>query len=358
MTIHPLLQEGLSAYHRGQYRTAREYFEAELAVASDEEERSIVLALAQLAGASEAQDRGQADVAQSRLQGVRDQLDLLSSPTLGVDLVKLRTSLPEPGAPLPLPPPRVTAASRLPVRALVRFALFVALVGAALFLLQTPAVRELLSREELVATLGRLRESWWAPLGLLLLYVVLAPLGVPITPLVFAGGAVFGTVQGTVVNYVGALLGAAASFLLARGLAHDLVHHVLGHRLKRVTRFLRQRSFWTLVRMRFIPIPYVVANFGTAVAGVRLSHFLISTAIGMLPVMLVSSYLASTFVEAAEGQRGGQVYQLLGAMFLFLGISFVPSGWIGWKRRKRYREILKARSGERPGRCRSRRHSG
>src|SRR5688500_17004666 len=119
---------------------------------------------------------------------------------------------------LPAAPPAPSEGRALPPlrRALLRFALFAAVVAAGFLVLRSTPLRDHLTPEAVGATLAALREVWWAPLALIGLYILLAPLGVPMTPLVLGGGAVFGAVWGALYNFLGTFLGGLVSYLFAR----------------------------------------------------------------------------------------------------------------------------------------------
>jgi uncharacterized membrane protein YdjX (TVP38/TMEM64 family) len=230
-----------------------------------------------------------------------------------------------------------------PRRAIVRFLLLAVLVGAGFAVLRFTPLRDQLTREALASTLAGLRDAWWSPLALGGLYLLLAPLGLPMSPLVFAGGAVFGFARGAVYNLGGLFVGAVASFLLARTLGHELIAHYLGERLKKVERMVSRQGFWALVRLRLLPLPFALVNYGMAFAGVRLPAFLLSTAIGLVPVTLLYSWVAASIAGAAAGDRGEMARNALLAIAALAIASLLPNLVTGWKRRQRYRGIRAGR---------------
>jgi uncharacterized membrane protein YdjX (TVP38/TMEM64 family) len=235
-------------------------------------------------------------------------------------------------------------------RAWLRFSLLVALAAAAFLVLRHTDAAEVLDQQRMVALVESLRSEPWAPFALLGLYLVLAPMGAPVTPLVLTGGAVFGTWLGALLNFVGLLLGGTVTFGVGRLLGRELVDRLLGARRAQLQKILRQHGFWALVRLRFIPFPYVLVNLTAAVLGIRLRVFLTSTALAFAPAMLVYSYFASSLVSAAEGDRAWVLGNLGLAMLLFLGLTFVPTYLIRRRRRarlERLREGRRERRGDR-----------
>lgn len=200
---------------------------------------------------------------------------------------------------------------------------------------------ELLERERLVQILEGLRRAWWSPLALLGLYAVLCPLGVPASPILFAGGFVFGTALGGLYNFLGTFLGAALSYGLGRVLGRDFVVHVAGKALRPVERKLSRLGFWALARVRFLPIPFPLVNYGAALTGIRSTVFLGSTALGLAPAVWIYTWFAAALAGAAAGERGQLLLQLVGALLAVFLITFIPAWWDGRRRRRRL-EALRA----------------
>lgn len=218
--------------------------------------------------------------------------------------------------------------------AVARFAVLVALVVAGVALLRWGPVAERLDAAELLATLRSVGAEPWAPAALIAAYVVLCPLGMPVSPLMLGGGLVFGFAAGTLVNFAGTWLGAAATFGVARLLGRDLVAQLLGPRLATIERTVERHGFWTLVRLRFVPIPYAAVNYAAALAGVRPGTFLAATAIGLAPATALFTYFAAALSKAAAGERSGVLIQLGVAFAALLLLTFVVPRWL----RRRARE--------------------
>jgi uncharacterized membrane protein YdjX (TVP38/TMEM64 family) len=232
------------------------------------------------------------------------------------------------------------------LRLVVRFLLLVAIVVAGFAALRWSPLAAYLSQEQLAATLDRLRGIWWAPLVLLGAYLVLCPVGFPAMPLMFAGGMVFGTLWGSVYNVAGLCLGGASTYLLGRGLGRDFVLHLAGRRMKRVERAIsRHGGFWSMVGLRFVPLPFVLVNYCAALAGIRPALFFTSTATGLALTVPVFTYFAATLSRAASGHRSGVFLQLGVALTLLTLVTLLPRLWYLRKRKLRYRELVASRKG-------------
>jgi uncharacterized membrane protein YdjX (TVP38/TMEM64 family) len=235
---------------------------------------------------------------------------------------------------------------RVPRHLLFRFLALVAIVGVGFAVLRWTPLAGYLTVERVSALLGRLREAWWAPAALIASYVILCPV-IPATPMMVAGGLVFGPVLGSVYNTIGAFLGGAVTYFLGRALGRGFVLHLVGNRLKRVERAVHRRGFWGMVGLRFLPVPYPLVNYTAALAGVRPALFLITTAIGLIPGVASFTYFASLLAKAASGNRSGILIQFAVASVLLLLLTFIPQVWMLRKRRERYRQLCSSRQARR-----------
>jgi len=166
-------------------------------------------------------------------------------------------------------------------------------------------------------------------------------MGIPTSPLMAAGAVVFGTAFGSLYNYLGSILGAALSFYLARGLGHELILHLFGNRLKRFEKTLERHGFWAIVRIRFIPVPFPVVNFGSALVGVKPGTFLLASALGLIIPIPIWTYLWSSILGVAGGDDAAHAGRNVAlALGLFLLLSFAPR-WLSALRRKRALEASK-----------------
>jgi uncharacterized membrane protein YdjX (TVP38/TMEM64 family) len=234
---------------------------------------------------------------------------------------------------------------RVPRHLLLRFLVLVAIVVTGFAVLRWTPLSEYMTVEKVSALLDRLRDAWWAPLALIASYVVLCPLFVPASPMMIAGGMVFGPVLGSVYNIVGTFLGGALSYVLGRALGRDFVHHLLGNRIKKVERTIARRGFWGMVGLRFVPLPYPLVNYCAALAGIRPGLFLVTTLIGLIPGVTVFTYFAALLTRAASGDRSGIYVQFVIASAALLVVTFIPQVLAMRKRKERYRQICERRRG-------------
>jgi uncharacterized membrane protein YdjX (TVP38/TMEM64 family) len=175
------------------------------------------------------------------------------------------------------------------------------------------------------ALLDTLAANPWSPIWLLGLWAVLCPLGVPVTPLVLAAGAVFGLGLGWLYNMIGAMLGASLSYYLAGKLGRELIVRLVGERRERqVEEVVHRHGFGFVMRSRLLPIPFALVNYAAALAGFPFRRFAAATFLGLLPALLLYTWFADALVRAATTERAGLVLNLGLVLLAMLALTFLP----------------------------------
>lgn len=129
----------------------------------------------------------------------------------------------------------------------------------------------------------------WAPLTSTALMLLHTFVPFPLELLAAANGVVFGTWGGIVITWTSMVLSAWLGYGAAR-FAGPLVFRLTpGDRLERVEEWTRQRSDWQLVAIRFVPIiSFSFLNLAMGFLGIRFWRFTWTTALGIIPIVVVS----------------------------------------------------------------------
>lgn len=163
-----------------------------------------------------------------------------------------------------------------------------------------------------------------APLIFMALYAAATVLFLPGSVLTITGGALFGPVWGTLYSLTGATLGATLAFLVARYLASDWVTRKAGGRLKQLIDGVEAESWRFIAFVRLVPLfPFNLLNYALGLTRVKLSHFIVTSYICMLPGAIAFTYLGYAGREAAAGSAGSIQKGLL-ALGLLALIVFLP----------------------------------
>ena len=163
-----------------------------------------------------------------------------------------------------------------------------------------------------------------APLIFMALYAAATVLFLPGSVLTITGGALFGPVWGTFYSLTGATLGATLAFLVARYLASDWVARKAGGRLKQLIEGVEKESWHFIAFVRLVPLfPFNLLNYALGLTRIKLSHFIVTSYICMLPGAIAFTYLGYAGREAAAGSAGSIQKGLL-ALGLLAMIVFLP----------------------------------
>lgn len=172
-----------------------------------------------------------------------------------------------------------------------------ALKGVALGLLLVAIVTLalVLGTPDIEAMRARVHEAGaWGPALFVALYVGLSLIPCPKALLTAAGGALFGLVPGAALALLGALVGAVISFGIGRLLGREAVDRLTRGRLVQVDTLLRDHGLAAVLVVRLVPlVPFIAINYAAGLTGVRLRHFVLGSAVGMVPGSLAYAALGA-----------------------------------------------------------------
>jgi phospholipase D1/2 len=190
-----------------------------------------------------------------------------------------------------------------------RFALELLVIAALVMAWRWTPLREWIS----VESLAHLHESPLAPVIVAAAYVLGGLLGVPITLLIVATCYAFDPARAALYALCGSLLSAAANYGAARAIGRDAVRRLAGPRLNDITRRLARRGAWAVAVLRLLPIAsFPVLSVVAGASRVRLRDFMLGTALGIVPPILLALVLVDR-VRAALAQPDAVNWSLLGA---------------------------------------------
>jgi len=142
--------------------------------------------------------------------------------------------------------------------------------------------------------------------GYVAFYIAVIGLSLPCGAIMtVAGGFLFGPVIGTIAALVGALVGGTVVFLVARSACGEWLTRRAGPFAAKLAEGFRADAFSYLLFLRLVPFPFWLINLAPALFGVRLSTFVVATALGMLPATLTFAVFGAgldSVIAAQEGQ--------------------------------------------------------
>lgn len=208
--------------------------------------------------------------------------------------------------------------------ALVKAGILIGFVVAAVLMVRSPAVKELLTAERLGAWLAA--AGVWAPLAFILFYAVGVCLFIPGTLLTTLGAAIFGPYWGFVYVYLAAMLGSTGAFLIGRYLGREFAASLIGDRLKKYDDAIERNGFATVLYLRLVYFPFTPMNFGMGLTKVRFRDYLWGTGLGILVGTFIFTFFVGTIKEVWASGQWGQLltWKIFLSVGLFIFSLFIP----------------------------------
>ncbi|HEY3055209.1 MAG TPA: VTT domain-containing protein [Thermoanaerobaculia bacterium] len=184
--------------------------------------------------------------------------------------------------------------------------------------------RQHLNRNEVLAAVELSRGVWYGPLILIALYAIGCIFAIPASLFIIVAGFIWGWKLGGAYAMIGGVLGATMSFLVGRFVGEGLLQK-FGRVGTAVTKQVDHAGFKSLLVLRLIPLfPFAVLNYGSGVAGVRLSDFVFATAIGLAPSNFVFAYCSDALFNGTMTE-GDALKRLAIVAVLMISIVLIPT---------------------------------
>ena len=129
-------------------------------------------------------------------------------------------------------------------------------------------------------------------IGLSVAQAIIAPL--PMNVITITNALVFGPIWGGLLSWFSTVLGASLCFLLSKKFGKPFAHKIVGDSIEKAERFFNKYGLHAMFLVRILPfIPFDAVSYGAPLVGVRFSRFLLATAVGIVPSILLYSYLGT-----------------------------------------------------------------
>ena len=172
------------------------------------------------------------------------------------------------------------------------------------------------------------RASLLVGAAFVILYGSVAALALPVTPLAYGAGAIFGFWRASVLVWIGSMLGAAAGYYLARGVLAAPARRLLGNYNDKLRSLRKGNVFLTSFRLQLMPIvPFGAFNYAAAISKFDPLPFFSGTALGIIPGTLMATFIGAQLAAGVHG-KSRRPYLWGGAVAIIaLALSFAPKLW-------------------------------
>ncbi|MEM6962451.1 MAG: VTT domain-containing protein [Myxococcota bacterium] len=157
---------------------------------------------------------------------------------------------------------------------------------------------DLQSHFELEAIQSTIRGAgWWGMLVFVLMFSVGELLHIPGIVFVAASMLVYDRFLGTLIAYAGAVMAVTVSFLVVRTLGGQVLGTLEQPWVRRALLRLDQRPIRTVILLRIVLWMLPALNYALALTRIRLFHYVLGSALGLLPPIVLISLLFDWFLE-------------------------------------------------------------
>jgi uncharacterized membrane protein YdjX (TVP38/TMEM64 family) len=126
--------------------------------------------------------------------------------------------------------------------------------------------------------------------GLMVGQAILAPL--PANVVTITNALVFGPLWGSLLSWASTILGACLCFLLSKTFGKPFAQKIVGTSIHKAEDFFRNYGLQAVFLVRMMPfVPFDAVSYGAPLVGVPFRRFLFATAVGIIPSILIYSYL-------------------------------------------------------------------
>lgn len=185
-----------------------------------------------------------------------------------------------------------------------RIRLITTVVAVAAFLvwawLATP-LRDYVNVAQLAAAAHSLEDVPFAPVVVIAVYVVGTLFLVPITLLIAVTGLVFGAWPGLAYAVGGSLASALVIYGLGVCLGNTWLRRLFGTRVDVLNKRVAKRGIRAVLAMRLVPVaPFAVVSVVGGASRISLRDYLVGTALGMAPGIVLKVVFTDQLARAAE----------------------------------------------------------
>ncbi len=194
-------------------------------------------------------------------------------------------------------------------------------VAALTALWKWTPLAELLEANRVTQWARELGTSWWAPILVMLAYTPAALTMFPRPLITLFAVVAFGPWLGFLYAMLGIELAAWLTFVAGKRLDREAVRRVAGAKLNDIIQVLRRRGLLAITALRLVPLaPFAVEGIVAGAVRVKLWHFMLGTAIGILPGTLTSTVFGDQ-LQAAMEDPSNVNYWLIGSALALLALA-------------------------------------
>jgi uncharacterized membrane protein YdjX (TVP38/TMEM64 family) len=183
---------------------------------------------------------------------------------------------------------------------------------------------EIVTAERILGWTRTVRETWWAPIVLVLAYTPAAFILLPRPLLTLVSVMTFGVLLGLTYSTGGVLLAALLTYYTGRTLPEKTLQRLAGDALEPAGKLLREHGVVAVFGSNMLPTPpFVVQNMIAGAVRIPLWKFMLGTLLALLPGMLAWTVFGDQINAALEDSSKVSWWLIGGALLLLVAFTLL-----------------------------------
>lgn len=172
--------------------------------------------------------------------------------------------------------------------------------------------------QQLTEAFESIAEQPLAPIIVVAVFVAGGLIAFPITVLILATVAVFGSWSGMLLAAVGAMASAVVTYFAGWQLGQKSLRRFVGPRINRIRRGMAEQGIVTVATIRLVPVaPFTLVNLVAGAMRVRFLDYCLGTLLGLAPGLLTMTLLAGQVMDVISNPTAGRIAVFAGLVLLW-----------------------------------------
>lgn len=211
----------------------------------------------------------------------------------------------------------------------IKAAVLIGVVAGLTALWRFTPLSELLEPRRIASWAHEFGGQWWAPLVTILAYSPAAVTMFPRPLITLFAVVAFGPWLGFVYAMTGIELAAWLTYVGGERMQRDTVRRMAGSKLNQIIDVMRRRGLIAMTALRLVPLaPFAVEGIVAGAVGVKLWHFMLGTAIGIMPGTLAATIFGKELQTALGGSGKVNFWLIGGAVVLMIVATLLVRRWL------------------------------
>ena len=210
-----------------------------------------------------------------------------------------------------------------------KIALILAAAAALAAAWRWTPLAEYVTAERILEWTARVRDTWWAPVVLVLAYIPAAIVMLPRPLISLVIIMTYGVALGIAYATIGVMLAAFATYYAGRFLPKPTVKRLAGDALEPAGKLLREHGVVAVFGSNMLPTPpFVIQNMIAGAVRIPLWKFALGTFLALVPAMLAWTVFGEQITTALEDTSKVSYTLIIGAVVLFAAFTVIARHWL------------------------------